>query len=260
MGNEPLILKKQTGRVVQLTLNNPDKRNAMTYAMVDALTAALHEVVADSEVRAAVITGAGESFSAGGDLKEFAAELEMQAYQHWEAAEPWIALFRLVREMRVPVIAAVHGYALAGGCGLVAVCDLAIAADDAMLGTTEIRIGLFPMIILPALRRVVGERKALEMALSGSMYSAEEALRIGLVNQVVPRQELDTAALELADRIASKGPAAVAMGKRLFYATADMGYDDALEFARSIRVAYMLADDVAEGVDAFLNKRKPNWE
>jgi methylglutaconyl-CoA hydratase len=260
MSNEPLIVKEQTGRVVQLTLNNPDKRNAMTYAMVEALTAALQEVDADHKVRAVIIAGAGESFSAGGDLKEFASELEVQAYQHWQAADPWIALFRLVRTMRVPVIAAVHGYALAGGCGLVAVCDMALAAEDAILGTTEIRIGLFPMIILPALRRVVGERKALEMSLSGNMYSAEEALDMGLVNRVVPRQELLAEALELATRIAAKGPAAIAMGKRLFYATADMDYGEALEFARSIRVTYMLADDVAEGVDAFLNKRKPNWE
>ena len=260
MSDEPLILKEQTGRVVQLTLNNPVKRNAMTYALVEALTAALQEADADPAVRAVILTGAGDNFSAGGDLKEFAAELEMQAYQHWQAAEPWITLFRLVPNMRVPVIAAVHGYALAGGCGLVALCDMALAADDATLGTTEIRIGLFPMVILPALRRVVGERHALEMALSGDTYTAQEALRLGLVNRVVPRAELLSAARELANRIAAKGPAAVAMGKRLFYATAGMGYDEALEFARNIRVAYMLADDVAEGVDAFLNKRKPNWE
>jgi enoyl-CoA hydratase/carnithine racemase len=260
MSNEPLILRERTGRVVQLTLNNPAKRNAMTYAMVEALTAALQEIDADPEVRAVIIAGAGENFSAGGDLKEFAAELEMQAYQHWQAADPWITLFRLVPNMRVPVIAAVHGYALAGGCGLVALCDMALAADDATLGTTEIRIGLFPMIILPALRRVVGERQALEMALSGNMYSADEALRMGLLNRVVPHSELLPAALEWATRFAAKGPAAVSMGKRLFYATADMGYDEALEFARNIRVAYMLADDVAEGVDAFLNKRRPNWE
>jgi len=259
MGKEPLILRQQMGRVAQLTLNNPDKRNAMNYAMVEALTAALRQVDADHELRAAIIGGAGDSFSAGGDLQEFAAELEMQAYEHWQTADAWIALFRLVRAMRVPVIAAVQGYALAGGCGLVALSDLAVAADDAKLGTTEIRIGLFPMIILPALRQAVGERKALEMALTGKIYDAAEALRMGLVNQVVSGEKLLETAMELATSIARKGPAAMAMGKRLFYATADMGYDEALEFARSIRVAFMLAGDVAEGVDAFLNKRKPNW-
>ncbi|MFZ5916464.1 MAG: enoyl-CoA hydratase/isomerase family protein [Chloroflexota bacterium] len=257
--SEPLILLEKVGRVARLTLNNPDKRNAMNYAMVNALIAALRQADADPEVRAVVVAGAGDHFSAGGDLKEFAQELDLSAFEHWQAAEPWIELFQLAPAMRVPLIAAVQGYALAGGCGLVALCDLAVAAEDATLGTTEIRIGLFPMIIFPALRRAVGERKALEMALTGRMVEAEEARRMGLVNQVTPRAELLETAMELAASIARKGPAAVTMGKRLFYATADMGYDEALEFARNIRVAYMLADDVAEGVDAFLNKRQPNW-
>jgi methylglutaconyl-CoA hydratase len=260
MSGPDLVLKEKKDRVVLLTLNNPDRRNAMNYALVTALTAALREVDADPDVRAVVIAGAGEHFSAGGDLREFAEELKLPAYEHWQAADPWIDLFQLVRSMRVPVIAGVQGYALAGGCGLVALCDMAIAADDAKLGTTEVRIGLFPMIIFPALRRVVGERKALEMALTGGIYGAEEALRMGLVNRVVPREEMHDATTQLAAKIAEKGPAAVAMGKHLFYATADMSYDEALAFARSIRVAYMLADDVAEGVDAFLSKRKPKWD
>jgi len=256
---EQLVLQERVGRVACLTLNNPTKRNAMNYAMVNASIAALREVDADEAVRAVVIAGAGDNFSAGGDLKEFAEELKLSAFEHWQAADPWVDLFRLVRAMRMPVIAAVQGYALAGGCGLVALCDMAIAAEDAKLGTTEIRIGLFPMVVFPALRRAVGERKALEMALTGNMFDAEEALRMGLVNRVVPRDELLDTAMELAASMARKGPAAMAMGKHLFYATADMGYDEALEFARSIRVVYMLADDVNEGVDAFLNKRKPDW-
>jgi methylglutaconyl-CoA hydratase len=259
MADEQLIQKEMEGWVARLTLNNPGKRNAMNYGMVNALIAALREVDADEEVRAVVIAGAGDNFSAGGDLKEFAQELELPAFEHWKAADPWIELFQLVPSMRVPVIAAVQGYALAGGCGLVALCDMAIAAEDAKLGTTEIGIGLFPMIVFPALRRAVGERKALEMALTGRMFEAGQALEMGLVNQVVSREELLETAMKLAGSIARKGPAAMRMGKSLFYATAGMGYDEALEFARNIRVVYMLADDVAEGVDAFLNKRKPNW-
>lgn len=259
MSKESLVLHETIGHVTRLTLCNPEKRNAMDYAMVHALTSALREVDADSGVRAAVISGAGDHFSAGGDLKEFAEELKLPAYDHWRAAEAWIELFRLVPAMRVPVIAAVQGYALAGGCGLVALCDMAIAADDAQLGTTEVRIGLFPMIILPALRRVVGERKALEMALTGRIMDAQEALQMGLVNRVVPREALLNEAMELATNLADKGPTAIALGKRLFYATADMSYEESLEFARNIRVVYMLGDDVAEGVDAFLHKRKPDW-
>ena len=196
--SDQLVLQEKVGRVARLTLNNPDKRNAMNYAMVSALIAALREVDADQEVRVVVIAGAGDNFSAGGDLKEFAQELKLPAFEHWKAADPWIELFQLVPAMRVPVIAAVQGYALAGGCGLVALCDLAIAADDATLGTTEIRIGLFPMIVFPALRRAVGERKALEMALTGKMYEAQESLRMGLVNQVVPHDELLETAMGLA--------------------------------------------------------------
>jgi methylglutaconyl-CoA hydratase len=260
MSEEGLVLREQIGRVERLTLNNPTRRNAMNYALVEALIAALRSADADPEVRAVILCGAGDHFSAGGDLKEFADELKLSAIEHWRAADPWIELFRLVRTMRVPVVAAVQGFALAGGCGLVALCDLAIAADDASLGTTEIQIGLFPMIILPALRSVVGERKALEMCLTGKRYTAAEACSMGLVNKVVPRAELEGAALDLATNLAAKGPAAIALGKRLFFATAGMDYRQALEFARNIRVTYMLADDVAEGVDAFLNKRKPNWE
>ncbi len=258
-GAEELVVRERVGYVLWLTLNNPEKRNAMSYALVGALVDALREADEDRDLRAVVLAGAGEHFSAGGDLEEFAGELRLPAVRHWQSADPWIDLFRLVRGLRVPAIAAVQGYALAGGCGLVAACDLAVAAADAKLGTTEIRIGLFPMIVLPALRRAVGERKALEMALTGRIYSAEEALGMRLVNQVVPAERLPSAAMDLAASIAEKGPAATSMGKHLFYATADMGYDEALDFARSIRAVYMVGEDVAEGVDAFVHKRKPNW-
>lgn len=256
---DQLILEERIGSVVKLTLNNRARRNAMDYAMVRALIDALKATDGDPEVRAVILTGSGDHFSAGGNLKEFAEELKLPAYEHWAAADPWLELFRLVREMRVPVLCAVRGYALAGACGLVALCDLAVAADEAKVGVTEIRIGLFPMIVLPALRRAVGERKALEMALTGNTYEASEALQMGLFNRVVASDKLDEAALELAQQLAEKGPEAIAMGKRLFYATQDMGYEEGLEFARNIRVVYMLADDVEEGVDAFLNKREPDW-
>jgi len=257
--SEGLVLQERIGAVARLTLNNPDRRNAMDYAMVVGLTDALKAANDDPEVRAVIIAGSGDHFSAGGNLKEFAEELQLPAVEHWKAADPWIDLFRLVREVQVPVIAAVQGYALAGACGLVALSDMAIAAEDAKLGMTEIRIGLFPMIVLPALRAIVGERKALEMALTGDIYDASDVLQMGLVNRVVPVDELEAAAIDLADGLSKKGPGVMALGKRLFYASADMSYEQALEFARSIRAVCMLADDVAEGVDAFLNKRKPDW-
>ena len=257
--DDQLILEERIGSVAKLVLNNPARRNAMDYKMVRALIEALKAADGEPGVRAVIIAGCGDHFSAGGNLKEFAEELKLPAFEHWEAADPWLELFRLVREMRVPVICAVRGYALAGACGLVSLCDLAVAAEDAKVGVTEIRIGLFPMIVFPALRRAVGERKALEMALTGRIYEASEALQMGLFNRVVASEELEEATLELAEQLAQKGPAAIAMGKRLFYATQDMGYEESLEFARNIRVVYMLAEDVEEGVDAFLNKREPDW-
>lgn len=246
-------------RIARVTLNTPERRNALNYASVLALMAALRRAEADPEVRTVLLSGAGDHFSAGGDLKEFADELEEPALRHWEEGATWEALFGLVPAMTKPVIAAVQGYALAGGCGLVALSDLAIAADDARLGTTEIRIGIFPLLILPALRRAVGEKKALEMALTGQMIDAPEALSIGLVNRVVPRNELEQASLALARQLASLGPGALRLGKHCFYATADMSYPEALAFARSLRVSFMLSDDLREGVNAFLNKRKPDW-
>lgn len=255
----PSILYSVSDNIARLTLNAPSKRNALGYAMVRELIDDLHRAEADPEVRVVLLEAAGDHFSAGGNLKEFAAEIESPALRHWEEGVLWEDLFKSVPGMTKPVVAAVQGYALAGGTGLAALCDLVVAADDAQFGTTEIRIGLFPLLILPALRRAVGERIALEMSLTGRYVMAEEALRIGLVNRVVPRAELAEASLALARELADKGPGAMRLGKHLFYATRDMSYDEGLALSRSLRATYMVGDDLREGVTAFLEKRKPNW-
>ena len=206
-----------------------------------------------------MLAAAGDNVCAGGILGVLAGEIRAPGVKHWEGGALWEELFAWVPRMTEPVVAAAQRYALAGGCGLVALSDLAVAADDAKFGTTEIRIGLFPLLILPALRRAVGEKKALEMSLTAQIIPADEALRIGLVNRVVPRAELEEAALTLAHELAEKGPDAMRLGKHCFYATADMSYEDALAFARSLRVVFMLSEDLREGVTAFLEKRKPNW-
>jgi methylglutaconyl-CoA hydratase len=206
-----------------------------------------------------LLAAKGDNFSAGGNLREFAAEVDQPAIKHWESGASWETLFGLIPQMKKPVIGAVQGFALAGGCGLTALCDMAVAADDARLGMTEIRIGLFPLIVLPALIRAVGQKKAMELAFTGTIIDAEEALSIGLVNQVVPTAELEERALALAGDLAEKSPEAVQLGKRLFWDTAGMTYGQALSYGRSLRVNYMLSEDLREGIDAFLNKRKPNW-
>jgi enoyl-CoA hydratase/carnithine racemase len=243
----------------RITLNAPDRRNALNYQMVVDLIEVLRQFEGDSSVRVILLSAAGKNFSAGGDLQQFAEEVEAPVMHHWEEGALWEELFALVPRMTKPVVAAVQGYALAGGCGLVALSDLVVAADTAKIGTTEIRIGLFPLLILPALRRAVGEKKALEMALTGQIIDAAEAYRIGLVNRVVPVDNLMDEALSLARELANKGPGSMRLGKHCFYATADMSYDDALAFARSLRVLFMVSDDLREGVSAFLEKREPRW-
>jgi methylglutaconyl-CoA hydratase len=257
--SEPTILYQTEARLARITLNAPEQRNALTYTMVHELIAALRRAEEDHTVRAVLLAAAGDNFSAGGNLREFAAEIDDPAIRHWESGASWEELFSLIPQMKKPVVGAVQGYALAGGCGLVALCDLAVAAEDAQLGLTEIRIGLFPLLVLPALLRAVGQKKALELALTGTIIDAREALAIGLVNRVVPAAELAAQALTLAVELTEKSPQAVQLGKRLFWDTAGMTYTQAISFARSLRVNYMLSEDLREGINAFLEKRKPDW-
>lgn len=257
--SEAKILYQTEDRIAGITLNDPDQRNALTYAMVSELIAALRQAESDDSVRVVLLAAAGKHFSAGGNLREFAAEIDQPAFYHWESGALWEELFSLIPQMTKPVVAAVRGYALAGGTGLAALCDLTLASAEAKFGLTEINIGLFPLIVLPAVRRAVGEKKALELALTGAIIEAGEAASMGLVNRVVPETELDEAALALARDLAAKSPQALHLGKRLFWDTAGMTYEQALSHGRSIRVNYMLSEDLREGIAAFKEKRKPNW-
>jgi methylglutaconyl-CoA hydratase len=249
----------QQGGVRTLTFDRPERRNALDYERVAELVAELRAADADQAVRAVVLTGEGDAFSAGGDLRQFHRELAADAHAHWAGGAGWAELFTLVPRMAVPVVAAVNGHALAGGCGLVAVCDLAVAAESATFGCTEIRIGLFPIIVLPALRRAVGERAARELALTGRVIDAAEAARIGLVNRVVPGEALAKEAAELAAALAAGPRRVVALGKRLLADTADLDYDAAVAHARAMRGVFLATEELAEGVEAFLQKRRPRW-
>ncbi len=245
------------GALARVTLNDPARRNALSYRMVQALIDALRRADGNHQIRVVILQGAGEHFSAGADLAEFAAELDRPAVRHWESGALWEDLFTLLPTMSKPVLAAVRGYALGGGCGLVAACDLVVAAEDARLGMPEINVGLFPLLVLPALRRAVGDRKARELALTGAVVDGVEAARIGLVHRAVPPGDLDATATAMAGELAKKGPEAVRLGKHVLHATADMTYAQALSFARSLRVTYLLSAGLREGVEAFRAKRKP---
>ncbi|HUH06288.1 MAG TPA: enoyl-CoA hydratase-related protein [Egibacteraceae bacterium] len=254
-----MLERERDGKVLRLTFADPERRNALGYAEVGELLSALRDAEADAGVRAVLLTGQGSAFSAGGNLKEFQAELKASAHDLWDSGAVWADLFHALPRLRLPVVAAVNGPAMAGACGLVAACDLAIASQDASLGLTEVKIGLFPIIVLPAVRRAVGERVAREMALTGRILDAGEALRAGLVNRVVAPEALQTEALGAARDLADLAPAAMALGKRLLADTADLGYDEAVRHARAMRAAFFHTDDVAEGVAAFLEKRRPQW-
>ena len=245
-----------SGRVATVTLNNPRKRNPLSTAVVIELAAVLRKCDADVAVGAVVLTGAGESFCAGADLQEFLDSIDAGSMDHWTSGGPWEDLFRLVPTMAKPVVASVRGHALAGGCGLVAVSDMAIAAENTTFGTPEINIGLFPLFIFPALIRAVGRRHALDLCLTGRSISAAEAHVMGLVNRVVADNELEKATGALAAELAAKPPQSMRLGKHAFYRMAELDYVAAIDFARSIRGAFLGGEELRQGTSRFLKKNK----
>ncbi len=245
-----------------LTLARAEQRNPLSEAMLDALSTAIAAAAEDRDVRAVIIAAEGSVFSSGHDLRELTS--------HRSDADDGRAYYALImrrcRELMgaiiacpKPVIAAVEGAALAAGCQLVATCDLAVAAATARFCTPGVNIGLFCSTPMVALSRNVPRKRAMEMLLLGDMLPAEAALEYGLVNRVVPAGAALEAAFELADRIAALPSATLALGKRAFYRQLEMPLEDAYAYASEVMVTNMLHAEAAEGVDAFLAKRAPNW-
>lgn len=240
-----------------ITIDDPERRNPLTNAAMADMAAAIHEACADDAVRVIVITGAGgDVFSAGGDLS--GGFVDAPLAQHGDRG----ALADLFREMRrcaKPVVARVNGHAYGGGLGLVAGSDLAICADHARLGTPEITVGLWPMVITAVLKPQVPRRALLEMMLTGRRFDAGEAQRLGLVNRVVAATELDVAVDDLVEQLAANSPAVMAVGKRAFYAVEDMDFDTALDYLHQGLTGIASTEDAAEGIAAFFDKRPPEW-
>ena len=249
-----ILLRHDHGGVATLTLNRPQARNALSMELMAALQAELDVIHADEATRVVVIAGTGPAFCAGHDLRELRGLVSHPAL--------FAACSRLmlrITSLRCPVIAQVHGIATAAGCQLVATCDLAVAADTARFATPGVNIGLFCSTPMVALTRAVGRKAAMGMLLTGDMVPADEALRLGLVNRVVPEAALATSVAELAGQIAAKSRMTVAIGKRAFYEQAEMGLAEAYDHASAVMVRNMEAADAAEGIDAFLAKRAPVW-
>lgn len=255
MADYATIKLESTGPIARLTLARPDKRNPIGPATCGELVHALTAIATNDTVRVVVLGGAGKVFSAGGDLSQMQAPGESGTLP--PASFP--DLFAAMHALGKPIIAKVHGPALAGGLGLVVACDLVIAADSAVFGTTEIAVGLWPMMITAELTRSIGRKKVLEMMLTGAKLTASEALSAGLVTRVVPATMLDSTVDALASEIAERSPAAIALGLRAFYAAQDMDYAPALTYLQGELGRVLALEDASEGIAAFLQKRKPVW-
>lgn len=241
-----------------VTINRPERRNAIDSDVVREIRAALATAAADRDVRCAVLTGSGEkAFCAGGDLGGTGIQAG-RVDEHFRRADLG-ELFREMRRSRLPIVARVNGHALAGGFGLMLACDLVVAAADAEMGTPEIDIGLWPFMISAVIRRDLPRKLALELMLTGKRLSAEDAARWGFVNEVVVRDDLDAAVDGAARTLAAKSPLILALGKRSFYRAEDMSFDDSLDYLASMLTVALESEDAVEGVSAWLQKRKPEW-
>jgi enoyl-CoA hydratase/carnithine racemase len=260
----PLVLRETTDAIAILTLNRPDARNSLSAAMIVALGEAFDAIGRDRAIRAVVLAANGPAFSAGHDLKEMIATRRSDPDRgrafFMQVMTACCEVMQQIVRLPQPVIAAVHATATAAGCQLVAGCDLAVASATARFATPGVNIGLFCSTPMVALSRNVARKHAMEMLLTGDLISAEEALRIGLVNRVVAPGSEREEALALARKIATKSTHVVKIGKEAFYRQAELDLAAAYAFASNVMVENMLARDAEEGIAAFVEKRPPTWE
>lgn len=249
---DPPVLESREGQTAILTLNRPDARNAMNHALVEDLKERLGRLGADPETHVIVLTGADPVFCAGADLREMGAAGVDAATERADAS---LQMHRMLPDLGKPVIAAVNGHALAGGCGLALACDLVIASDAAEFGYPEVPRGLVAALVMVNLSRLVGRRTALELLLSGRRVPAEEAQRIGMINTVVPKARVMEEALALAGRIGAHPQSAVRFTKQLFYEVAELPFDAALARARDVNVRMRMTAEGMRGAAAFFDKR-----
>jgi len=253
-----LLLRSDADGICTLTLNRPAQRNALSIALMEAISTALEQIKTDPEVRVVVITGAGPAFCAGHDLKELRAEPNRAHYERTFAL--CSAMMQRIIALPQPVIAAVHGIATAAGCQLVATCDLAVAAEEAHFATPGVNIGLFCSTPMVALSRAVPRKQAMEMLLTGEPIDGPTALRLGLVNRLAPAPQVMEEALDLAAEIIAKSPLTLKIGKQAFYRQAELSLAEAYDHASQVMTENMMALDAQEGIDAFLEKRRPQWK
>jgi len=250
----PVALSTTEGAVRVIELNRPDKRNALNDELIAALKSELREADADESLRAVVIRGAGNDFCSGADLAAIQKIANATYEENVEDARTLAELFEQIRKVRVPVIAAVHGRALAGGCGLATACDLVIATRSARFGYPEVKIGFVPAMVAAILRRNLGEKKSFELLTQGFEFSAEEALQLGLVNAIFDDKAFDTAAIRYAGVYANVSGSAVAMTKRLLYDIDALPLAEAVQLGVETNARARQTSDCKKGIARFLEK------
>ena len=259
MAEYELVAYEVAEGVATVTLNNPEKRNMLSGQMLSELVDAMKTARDSEDVRAVVLTGAGDKvFCAGADLGGFAADAPLVA-KHF-ASDLFLEFFRLMPRLGKPSLCAANGHVLAGGMGLALSCDLLIAKEGATFGTPEINVGAFPYMIMAIIYRNVPRKKVNEMMLLGERLSAEQAVEFGLANKVVPASEFDAAVADWAGKLASKSPVLMRLGHDAMYRQQDMAVDDALDYLRSQLSLTFSTKDIVEGVTAFFEKRDPQWK
>lgn len=257
--NEPVLLRRNEGRVAILTLNRPHAMNALSGELIDALQAEFDRLAKDKEIRCVVVEAKGRAFSAGHDLREVRSSDDYGF--HHDLVTRCSAMMMSIRKLPQPVIAKVHAIATAAGCQLVAACDLAVASTDAKFATPGVNIGLFCGTPSVPLGRNVGSKRALDMLFTGEPIDAQTALRDGLVSRVVPPAQLDQATMDLANTIASKSPLVLAQGKELFHKHMEMELEQAYAYATNYMAGGLMREDAKLGIDAFVSKKGlPDWK
>jgi enoyl-CoA hydratase/carnithine racemase len=256
MGKD-LVLTEKQGMIGIITLNRPEAMNTFNVPFARALNDALMDMDKDDDVRVLVIRAAGKHFSTGISLPEFQGKSPKELREFLAIVDEF---YHTLPRMKKPVIASVKGYALANGAGLVFACDLAVAAENSNFGTTAINVGLICLGPAVPLVRLVGRKKALEMVLTGNIISAPEAQQLGLINKVVPPDDLEAETIKLAEKIANKSPQAVQIGKIGVYAMSEVPYHQAVDYMDELFASLCATEDAIEGVNAFTEKREPVWK
>jgi enoyl-CoA hydratase/carnithine racemase len=254
---EHLRYQQQDG-IARITIAREARRNSLSAPVLRELLLALRSADEDPAARVVVLTGEGtRAFSAGGDLAPSDDEGPLDRY---EGSRAFGEFFRVAARLGKPLVARINGAALGGGFGLSLACDFAIARQGAELGAPEIELGLFPWVIMASIQRHLGRRRTIELCLTGRKLSADEALAWGLVNRVVPAEELDAAVDALCLQLMQKSPAILRMGRRAYYTMSEMPLDGALEYLGAMLQINLLSEDTAEGISAFFERRKPDWK